>query len=88
MKSILNAKKKKSNLIKVISSYNACAGIKSKQAKNSFVTQYQKLLIFFFRIPASVSFHQVTFDHSISYVLLIDKPNESFKNAKTFERNT
>ena len=42
--------KKTSNLIKVISKYNICSGIKSKQAKKSFAIQYQQLLIFF-RIP-------------------------------------
>ena len=41
--------KKTSNLIKVISNYNICSGIKSKQAKKSFAIQYQKLD--FFRIP-------------------------------------
>ena len=41
--------KKTSNLIKVISKYNICSGIKSKQAKKSFAIQYQKLD--FFRIP-------------------------------------
>ena len=68
--------KKTSNLIKIISSYNICSRIKSKQAKT-----------FDFFQNSSVLFHQVTFDHSISCVLLIDKPNESFKNSKTFERN-
>ena len=77
--------KKTSNLIKVISSYNICSEIKSKQAKEPFVIQYQKLLIFFQN--SSVPFHQVTFDYSISRVLFIDKPNERFKNSKTFERN-
>ena len=67
MKSILNVKKT-SNLIKIISSYNICSKIKSKQAKT---------FDFFFRIPL---FHLVK--HSISYVLLIDKPNESFKTQK------
>ena len=77
--------KKTSNLIKVISSYNICSEIKRKQAKKPFVIQYQKRLIFFQN--SSVPFHQVTFDYSISRVLFIDKPNESFKNSKTFERN-
>ena len=36
----------------------------------------------------SVSFHQAIFDHSISCVLLIVKPNKSCKNSKTFARNT
>ena len=35
----------------------------------------------------SAPFHRVTFDHSISCVLLIDKPNESCQNSKKFERN-
>ena len=30
---------------------------------------------------------QVTFDHSVSCVLLIDKPNEVCQNSKKFERN-
>ena len=65
MKSISNVNKT-FNVIKVISSYNICSGIKSKQAKKPFVTQYQKLLIFFQN--SSVQFHKVTFDHSISCV--------------------
>ena len=34
-----------------------------------------------------VPFHRFTFDHSISCVLLIDKPNESCQNSKKFKRN-
>ena len=78
--------KKTSNLIKVISSYNICSGIKSQQAKKPFAIQYQNLLIFFQN--SLVSFHQIIFDHSISCVILIDKQDESCKNSKTFERNT
>ena len=77
---LLNVKKA-SNLIKVISSYNICSGIKSQQAKKPFVIQYQKQNF-------SVPFHQVIFDHSVSCVLLIDKTNESCKNSKSFERST
>ena len=44
---LLNVKKKKSNLIIAISSYNICSEIKSQQAKKPFVIQYQKRLIFF-----------------------------------------
>ena len=33
----------------------------------------------------SVPFHQVTFDHSISCVVLIDKSNESCQNSKKFK---
>ena len=40
----------------------------------------------FFR-NSSVLFYQITFDHSISYVLLINKPNESCQNSKKFKRN-
>ena len=87
MKSILNVinlKKKPSNLIKVIFSYNNFSGIKSQQAKNRFFIQYKKLN---FSQNTSTPCHQVTFDHSISCVPLIDKPNEICKNSKTYERN-
>ena len=67
-------------MIEVISSYNICSGIYSKQAKKPFVTQYQKLLIFFQN--SSVSFHQVTFDHSISCALVIDKPYWKLQKLK------
>ena len=82
---LLNVKKT-SNLIKVITSYNICSGIKSQQAKTPFVIQYQKPLVFFQN--SSVPLHQVNFNYSILCVPLIDKPNESCKNSKTFERNT
>ena len=72
--------KKTSTLIKIMFSYNICSGIKSEQAKKPFVIQYQK---YFFQ-NSSVPFHQVIFDHSISCVLLINTPNESCKNSKTF----
>ena len=42
---------------------------------------------FDFSQNSSVPFHQVTFYYSISYVLLIDKPNESCKNSIKFEGN-
>ena len=42
---------------------------------------------FDFSQNSSVPFHRFTFDHSVSYVLLTDKPNESCKNSKKFERN-
>ena len=78
--------KKTSNLIKVISSYNICSGIKNQQAKKPICHLVPKAFDFFQN--SSVLFHQVIFDHSISCVLLIDKPNESCKSSKTFERNT
>ena len=78
--------KKKSHLIKVISSYNICSGTKRQQAKKTIFHSVPKTLDFFQN--SSVPFHLVAFDYSISCVLLIDKPNESCKNSKTFERNT
>ena len=36
---------------------------------------------------SSVPFYRVTFSYPISWVLLIDKPNESCKNSKKFEIN-
>ena len=80
----LSNAKKPSNLIKVISSY-ICSGIKSQQEKNHL--SFSNKTFDFFQ-NSSVLFYQVIFDHSISCVLLIDKPNESCKNSKTFERNT
>ena len=84
MKSILNVKKR-SNLIEVISAYNICSGIKNQQAKKTISHSVPKT--FDFSQNSSVPFHHVTFYYSISYVLLIDKPNESCKNSITFERN-
>ena len=77
--------KKTSNLIKGISSHNICSGIKSQQVKRTICHSVPKT--FDFSQNSSVPFHRVTFDHSISYVLLIDKPNESCQNSKKFERN-
>ena len=34
-----------------------------------------------------IPFHRVTFDHSISGVFLIDKPNETCQNSKKIKRN-
>ena len=82
MKSVLNVKKT-SNLIKGVSSHNVCSGIKSQQKKHichSVPKTFSK--------NSSVSFHRVSFDHSISCALLIDKPNEKRQNSKKFERNS
>ena len=84
MKSILNVKEA-SNLIKGISSHNICSGIKSQQVKKNICRSVPKL--FDFSQNSSVPFDRVTFDHSISCVLLIDKPNENCQNSKKFERN-
>ena len=67
-------RKKTCNPIKGLSSRNICSEIKSQQVKKPFVIQYQKRLDFSQNF--SVQFHRVIFDHPISYVLLIDKPNE------------
>ena len=69
-----------------ISSYSICSGTKSQKAKKTIIIHYQRAFDFFQN--SSVPFHQVIFDHSISCVLLIDEPNESYKNSKTFQRNT
>ena len=42
---------------------------------------------FDFSQNSSVLFHQVTFDHSISCVVLINKTNESCQNSEKYERN-
>ena len=75
-----------SNLIKVISYYNICSGIKDDQAKKTAIC-HSVPKTFDFSQNSSVPFHRVTFDHSISCVLLIDKPNESCQNFKKFKRN-
>ena len=80
MKSILNVKKA-SNLIKFISSYNACSGIKIQQAKKEHIYYYVSQT-FDFSQNSSSPFHQATFDHSVSYVLLINKPNEICKKVQ------
>ena len=69
----------------MIFSHNICSGIKSQQVKKSICLSVPKMFGFFseFLLP----FHWVTFDHSISCVLLIDKPNESCQNSKKIERN-
>ena len=79
MKSILNVKKA-SNLIKGIFSHNICSGIKSQQVKKTICHSVPN--IFDFSQNSQVPFHQVTFDDSISCVLLIDKPNKSCQNKK------
>ena len=87
MKSILNVKKK-FNLIKGTSSHNIYCGIKSHQVKEIFC--HSVLKIFDFSQNSSFPFHWVTFDHSISCVLLVDKANKSCQNSKKKkkERNT
>ena len=57
--------------------------LKVNKHKKIFLIQYQKLLIIL-RIPL----FRFTFYHSIPYMLLVDKPNESCKNSIKFERNT
>ena len=71
-------------MIKGICSHKICSGIKNQPVKKPFVTQYQKLD---FTQNYSVPFHLVTFNHSISCVLLIDKPNENCQSSKKIKRN-
>ena len=80
MKSILNVKIKTSNLIKCICSHKICSGMKIQPVKRTICHSVPKT--FSFSQSYSVPFHRVTFDHSISCVLLIDKPNESCQNSK------
>ena len=80
---ILNVKKKTSNLIKGICSHKICSGIKSQPVKKTICHSVPKT--FDFSQNYSVPFHQVTFNHSISCVLLIDKPNKSCQNSKNLK---
>ena len=75
MISILNVKKETSNLIKGICRDKICSGIKTQPVKKSIFHSVPKT--FDFSQNYSVRFHQLTFDHSISCGLLIDKSNES-----------
>ena len=84
MKSILNVKKT-SNLIKGIYSHKICSGNKSQPVKKTICQSVPNT--FDFSQNYSVPFHRITFDHSISCVLLIDKTNESCQNSKKFKRN-
>ena len=77
--------KKTCNLTEVISTYNIYSGTKSQQAKKNISHSVPKT--FDFSQNSSVPFHQGTFYYSISYMLLIDKPNERHKSSIKFERN-
>ena len=77
--------KKTSNQIKGIFSHNICSRVKREQVKKTISHSEPKYLDF--SQNSSDPFYRVTFDHSISCVLLIDKPNESCQNSKKFERN-
>ena len=58
-----------------IFSHDICSGIKREQVKKTICHSELKTFDFFQNSPAT--FHRVTFSHSLSCVLLIDKPNES-----------
>ena len=60
---------KKINLIKIISSYNIFFGVKSQRAKKNHLSLTAPKT-FDFSENSSVPFHQVTFNHSVSCVLL------------------
>ena len=72
-------------MIKGICRNKICSGIKSQQVKKTIFCSVPKALDF--SQNYYVTFHRVTFDHSISGVLLIDKPNESCQNSKKIKRN-
>ena len=74
-----------SNLIKVISFYNICSGIKDDQAKKTAICHSVPKTLDFSQ-NSSVPFNQVAFYRSISCVLLIDTPNESCRDCIKFER--
>ena len=88
MKSIPNVKKHLT-LSKGISSHDVCSGVKSQQVKTkhlSFSTRNVSSIPKTSEKTFSVLFHRVTFDHSVSCVLLRHKPNGSYKNYQKFER--
>ena len=70
-----------------MSSYNICSGIKVNKQKKKKHLSLTVPKPFGFSQNSSVPFHQVTFNQSISRVLLTDKPNRSWKNSKKFEIN-
>ena len=86
MKSIVNVKKHITWLIKDISGHKICSGIKSQKVRKTICHSVPKTLDF--SQNYSVPFHRVTFNHSSSSVLLIDKPHESCQNSKKIKRNT
>ena len=53
--------------------------------RKTLTSLVQKILDF--SQNSSVPFHPITLYHSVSYVLLINKPNERCKNSVKFERN-
>ena len=59
--------------------------LKNLQVKKNICFSVQKTFWFFSKFLRSI--HQITFDHSVSCVLQIDKQNESCQNSKNFERN-
>ena len=69
--------------MKGICRHKICSGIKSQQVKKTICYSVPKTLDF--AQNHYVPFHRVTFDHSISGVLLIDKPNESCQNSKNLK---
>ena len=78
--------RKTSHLIKGTFSHNICSGIKSQQVKKKTIC-HSVPKTFDFSQNSSAPFHRVTFDHSMSCVLLVDKPSESCQNSKKIERN-
>ena len=75
--------KKTSNLIKGISSHNICSEMKPQQVKKTIWQSVPKT--FDYSQNSSVPFHRVTFENSVSCVVLIYKPNESCQNSKNLK---
>ena len=67
------------------SSYNICSENKCQQAKKSICHSVPKTLDF--SQNSFASFYQVTYDHSILGVILVDKPNGSWQNPPKFARH-
>ena len=58
-----------------------------KTSKTTFSKKVNPMKYKYISQNSSAPFHRVTFDHSMSWVLFIDKPNESYQNSEKIERN-
>ena len=65
--------------------FNSALELKVNKQKKDLSLTVPKA--FDFSQNSSAAFHRVTFDHSSSFVLLLDKPNKNCKFRKKTERN-
>ena len=70
-------------MVKGISSHNIYSGNRSQQINKNNCHSLPKT--FDFSQNSSIPFHQVTFDHSISCVFLIDNQKKAAKTAKNLK---